>query len=101
MQGEEVTLKWVSFVELCMRIACIKYGTNDLVTRARTKTHARSLTQAHTRQAILAGRMHKEDRNLEDDDGESASIEGCLDKLMANWGPYMGIRPTAPSVINY
>lgn len=63
--GGEVALKWVSFIEFVVRIACIKFGSNEL--------------------AVLAGRSHKDDRILDDDDGESDSIELCMARLMSEW----------------
>ena len=64
-ESDEVSLRWVSFLEFTVRLACIKFGDNHL--------------------AVLAGRMHKEDRNLDDDDGESGSIDQCMDRLMRQW----------------
>ena len=68
--SDDVVLRWVPFVEFVMRIACIKFGDNEL--------------------AVLAGRMHKDDRILDDDDGEADSIEGCMAQLMDLWYPPKG-----------
>merc|ERR1712070_103483 len=66
-RSEDVTLSWVPYIEFVVRIACIKYGDNSL--------------------AVLAGRFHKQDRNLDDDDSEEHTIEGCMARLMDVWFP--------------